>query len=402
MNIIADMDAAGVEEKKRLASFGKEHRSWKERVDSHEGPPDFVIDGYIPKGILTTFYGQDGLGKSTLTMVLAIQVAVGRETLFTAAKPPQRVLYISSEDPERAVVDRFKRITGMLKLTEEEFEQLERNFEMPDMIGEDITVMRFGYDGERRLLPFAAQLEARLETDDLDWVILDPISDLFADNESDFTKVAAMLRHLNALASKYDTAVMLIGHPAKDENSTYGGSRAWSSKSRSRLLLRKKDSKPFPVFSQEKSSYGPKSSDVTCLWDTDWGVLAPTENVLADVARKSALEPVIADILDGIEALAKLGLYGKNTPASRHAYLPKALHGEKLCSEHSQEDLSEATNILIQRGILVPNWEFKGQEGSPTLRDGSRHNKVGVWFKGGSRAAAEASSQQKTSKTAAG
>lgn len=389
MNIIADMKAAGEEEKRRLASFGKEHRSWKERVENHEGPPAFVIEGYVPRGILTTFYGMDGLGKSTLTMLLAIQVAIGRETLFTPAKPPQRVLYISSEDPERAVVDRFKRITSMLNLTNKEFELLERNFDMPDMMGEDITIMQFDYGGANSLLPFAAQLEARMETDSLDWVILDPISDLYSDNESDFSKVAAMLRHLNMLASKHDTAVMLIGHPAKDENSTYGGSRAWSSKSRSRLLLRKKDSSPFPVLSQEKSSYGQKAPEVICIWDADWGVLKPTESTLAETARRISLKPVMEDLMIGLESLAALQLYGTNNSASRNVYLPKALQKAGICREHDLGNLEEAMNLLLQKGMLVPDWEFTGEAGSPRITDSSRHSKVGVWFKGGSRSKAE-------------
>ena len=170
MNVADDMASAESAEKERLASFGKEHRSWKDRVANHEGPPEFVIGGYVPKGILTTLYGTDGLGKSTLTVLLAIQLAVGRSVLFATPKPPQRVLYISPEDPERAVVDRFNRIVAMLNLTEEEFELVEQNFDMPDMTGADITVMKFDRDGEGIPRQFAQQLQARLETDELDLI----------------------------------------------------------------------------------------------------------------------------------------------------------------------------------------------------------------------------------------
>ncbi|MDG1432053.1 MAG: AAA family ATPase, partial [Paracoccaceae bacterium] len=120
-----ELVAAAAAEKLRLSTFGKEHRSWKERLADHKGPPEFVIEGYVPRGILTTLYGRDGLGKSTLTVLLAIQLAVGRSALLAAPKAPQRVLYISPEDPERAVIDRFKRIVEMLDLTEEDFELVE-------------------------------------------------------------------------------------------------------------------------------------------------------------------------------------------------------------------------------------------------------------------------------------
>jgi archaellum biogenesis ATPase FlaH len=379
MDIHEEMVCAAAAEKARLSKFGVEHRSWKDRIADHKGPPEFVIDGYVPRGIMTTLYGRDGLGKSTLTVLLAIQLAVGRSALLAAPKAPQRVLYISPEDPERAVIDRFHRIVKMLDLTEEEFELVEQNFDMPDMTGTDITVMKFDREGEASPRTFAHQLQARLETDNLDLVILDPISDVYSDNENDFTKVAAMMRHLNQLAMANDTAIMLIGHPAKDESSTYGGSRAWSSKSRSRLLLQKTTGDPFPKLSQQKSSYGPTMRDIDCLWDKDWGVLKPVGSALAEVIMKNNLEPVMDDLLHGIRELANRCVVAKTTTTSRTLYLPKALHDAGLCKQHAVESLHEAMNLLISKKMLVANCTFDGTCG-PKIMDSSRHPKTGIWF----------------------
>jgi RecA-family ATPase len=383
MRIHEEMVSAATTEKARLSTLGKEHRSWKERLADHKGPPEFVIDGYVPRGIMTTLYGRDGLGKSTLTVLLAIQLAVGRSALLAAPKAPQRVLYISPEDPERAVIDRFQRIVKMLDLTDEEFELVEQNFDMPDMTGADITVMKFDREGEASPKMFSNQLHARLETDDLDLVILDPISDVYSDNENDFTKVAAMMRHLNQLAMANDTAIMLIGHPAKDEASTYGGSRAWSSKSRSRLLLQKAGSDAVPKLSQQKSSYGPTMPDIDCLWDKDWGALKPVGSLLAAAVMLKNLEPVMDDLLDGIKELAKRGIASKTTTTSRTLYLPKALHDAGLHKQHSLEDLHEAMNRLLAKKELVANCKFDGLDG-PKIMDSSRHPKSGIWYAEGS------------------
>jgi RecA-family ATPase len=383
MGIHEEMVSAATTEKARLSTLGKEHRSWKERLADHKGPPEFVIDGYVPRGIMTTLYGRDGLGKSTLTVLLAIQLAVGRSALLAAPKAPQRVLYISPEDPERAVIDRFQRIVKMLDLTDEEFELVEQNFDMPDMTGADITVMKFDREGEASPKMFSNQLHARLETDDLDLVILDPISDVYSDNENDFTKVAAMMRHLNQLAMANDTAIMLIGHPAKDEASTYGGSRAWSSKSRSRLLLQKAGSDAVPKLSQQKSSYGPTMPDIDCLWDKDWGALKPVGSLLAAAVMLKNLEPVMDDLLDGIKELAKRGIASKSTTTSRTLYLPKALHDAGLHEQHSVEDLHEAMNRLLAKKELVANCKFDGLDG-PKIMDSSRHPKSGIWYAEGS------------------
>ena len=379
MNIAEEMEAAAAEEKTRLGRFGSEHRSWNDRLESHQGPPKFVIEGYVPRGIVTTVYGKDGLGKSTLTMLLAIQLAVGRSALLSTAQPPQRVLYLSPEDPEPAVIDRFRRITGMLELTDDEFELVEQNFDMPDMTGMDITVMKFERDGEASLKKFAEQLKARLEIDELDLVILDPISDVYSDNESDFSKVAALMRHLNALAMASDTAIMLIGHPAKDEASTYGGSRAWSTKSRSRLLLQKADNEKWPKLKQLKSSYTTQKRPVDCIWDKDWGVIKPVDNRLSEAMANEELKVVMTDLVAGIQDLAKRNCVAKPSKTSRALYLPRALHEAGLCKEHSKDQLHDSMNRLIERGELVANWKFDGKNG-PKILDSSRHPKEGVWM----------------------
>jgi len=379
MDIHEEMVSATNAEKARLSTFGVEHRSWKERIADHEGPPEFVINGYIPRGIMTTLYGRDGLGKSTLTVLLGIQLAVGRSALLAAPKAPQRVLYISPEDPERAVIDRVKRIAGMLDLTDEEWELVEQNFKMPPMTGADITVMKFDREGEGAPRKFAEQLRERLETDNLDLVILDPISDVYSDNENDFSKVAAMMRHLNQLAMATDTAIMLIGHPAKDEASTYGGSRAWSSKSRSRLLLQQAGSGRFPTLSQQKSSYGPGMPDIDCLWDKNWGVLKPVGSALVEELTQSDLEPVMGDLLRGVEELANRDVVAKITKSSRTLYLPRALHDAGLCKQHSVEELHAAMNRLIDRKELVANHTFDGTCG-PKIMNSSRHIREGIWL----------------------
>lgn len=67
---------------------------------------------------------------------------------------------------------------------------------------------------------------------------------------------------MNLIASRQRTAIVMIGHPSKDENSQYSGSTSWSNSVRSRLELKKVENTDdeYRLY-RHKSNYAPKDEE---------------------------------------------------------------------------------------------------------------------------------------------
>ncbi len=221
--------------------------SWTERLEGFNGGPEFLIPGWLPRGILTSFYGRDGIGKSFLAMHMLVSIAIGRCPFRSKPKcKPLKVLFISAEDPEAEILKRLKAILEDLKLTKRERRLLEENFSMPNMISADVRLVHFDRNLRSQRMSmteskFTRELRKRIKENKPDVLCLDPISDIFGDNENERNKVAEFLRMLNQIADQHQIAIILVGHPSRAEESEYSGSGAWSSKVRSRWLFKRED-----------------------------------------------------------------------------------------------------------------------------------------------------------------
>lgn len=68
---------------------------------------DWLVDGFIQRGQQGVVYSTPGLGKSLLTLELAVLLSLGEETLGQSKVEPINVLYIDQENSEHDVRDRF-------------------------------------------------------------------------------------------------------------------------------------------------------------------------------------------------------------------------------------------------------------------------------------------------------
>jgi hypothetical protein len=197
-------------------------------------PRQWLIDQWLPVGVVTSLYGAGGVGKSLLAMQAATAVATGT-SFFGRATVQVPVLAVFCEDDSDELHRRqnaINRASGMKLGDSSALRLVARSGDSNFLVV---------HDAEQRQLPtelFALVERAALELG-ARLIILDNIAQLFPGNENDRMQVTSFLNLLTALARQIDGAVLLLGHPAKSLGSAYSGSTAWDAAVRSRWLLRR-------------------------------------------------------------------------------------------------------------------------------------------------------------------
>ncbi len=200
-------------------------------------PPEraWIVQDWIPAGVVTGMYGDGGLGKSLLAQQLQTSTALGRPWL---GMPVEKVasLGVYCEDSKDELWRRQVQINAGYHC---ELDDLANLHWMP-RLGEDNLMMKFA-SGAGELTAFHSQVvEAALDLR-VKLVIVDTAADVFGGNENDRVHVRQFVsRALGAMALKINGAVVLCAHPSRSGLSSGegdGGSTGWSNTLRSRLFL---------------------------------------------------------------------------------------------------------------------------------------------------------------------
>ena len=213
-------------------------------------PREWIIASTIPSGCVTSLYGIGGEGKTTISMQMAEAVSRGDQFMGQDVSRGS-VLMMLNEDDTDEVGRRVQRLGA----------------DAPDahvidfQAVTDPCLMRFERDGSQ-VTQMALTLEATIESYAPKLVVLDPISFIFCGNENDRAEVGTFVRYMNLIASRQRTAILMIGHPAKDENSQYSGSTSWHNSVRSRLELKKVENTDdeYRLY-RHKANYAPKDEE---------------------------------------------------------------------------------------------------------------------------------------------
>jgi putative DNA primase/helicase len=249
-------------------------------------PQDWYWDGYMPAGHVTLLAGHGGTGKSTLALALAACMTVGREFLGKSTLPA-RVLYFSGEDPANMVRGRLSMICRTLAL---DYEQVRRNLVVLDAT-EGEPVLFTGSHAGGSPTPTYHHLEAYVTEREINVLIVDNASEVFAADEIDRAAVRGFIRSLARLVRQHGGAVLLLAHVDKATSregkryghaEAYSGSTAWHNSVRSRLALI--ESKPGHLELQhQKSNLGRKHAPLLLIWPD--GVLP---QIATDIAAPDA------------------------------------------------------------------------------------------------------------------
>jgi hypothetical protein len=156
---------------------------------------EFLFEPYLPKGKLTIFCGNGGVGKSTVSLKIAALVSNGEDFDGKKTRDPQTVLIFNAED---GIADTIK-------------PRLEANGADSTKIFAYTEFMFLDESGLEVFKSIVTQLKPGL-------IIVDPIQSFF-DGSKDMNRsnhIRAVLSPLIKIAQDFDVAILIIAHMNKD------------------------------------------------------------------------------------------------------------------------------------------------------------------------------------------
>ena len=168
------------------------------------GPIDWLVDGLIARGDISLMIGEPGVGKSWISMSLAVAIAEGWENWLgrnlAVDGSGLRVLYVDEENPELLVLRRLRK----LGLTDDGIKNIR-------------FLHRQGIRLDRHpelLLDEALDWEA-------DLIILDSLTRMHTKDENHAGEIAGLFNDgINPLARETGATTFLLHHVTKTESSS--------------------------------------------------------------------------------------------------------------------------------------------------------------------------------------
>ncbi|MBC8017063.1 MAG: AAA family ATPase [Verrucomicrobia bacterium] len=256
---------------------------WPEAVNLRElakkepTAPRFIMPGWLPCGYATMFSGHGGAGKSSISLVLIVCIALGRS--FHGNPVEQRkVLFLSCEDRIQVLHWRLSHICRFFGVS---IDILSENLSILDLVGHDNIIYQPSRKGPT-LTPIYHELSGRMKEYGAQVLVVDGISDTYDGNENSRAEPKAFVNALLALVPAEEGAVLLLGHVAKSSannaqtNEGYSGSTAWHNAVRARWYLypetksgydKRQDPTGKLILELQKSNLGKADKSMCFEWD---------------------------------------------------------------------------------------------------------------------------------------
>lgn len=233
----------------------------------------WIVPNRIPAKNVTLFSGEGGVGKTLLTMQLAVATVLGK---YWIGEMPETgpVMFVSAEDDEDEMHFRMAKIVEHYRASFRDLADLH----MLSLAGKDAVMAAVDGKGIVRPTPLFQQLCATAREIRPRWIGLDTAADIFVVDERNRTEARQCIGLLRGLCLEIDTAIVLLSHPSLSgiaSGSGMSGSTGWNNSVRSRLYLKtpkKQDSddedevSDVRVLETMKSNYGPKGEPVRLCW----------------------------------------------------------------------------------------------------------------------------------------
>lgn len=318
-------------------------------------PPtrEWVVDGLVPRGTVTSLYGDGGTGKSLLALQLAVDVAIGGAWLGKDTCAGHS-LFISAEDDQDELHRRVKDVATSCFIDVSDLDRLH----LRSLAGEDALLATLSAGGGIDPSDLFGEIEAYAAEASPDLIVLDTLADLFPGNENDRGQARQFIGLLRGLAIRYSVAVLLLAHPSlSGMNSGTGtaGNTAWNNSVRSRLYMQRvmmsDGGQPFEpdpdvrTLSNKKANYGRVGENIQLRWVN--GVFQP-EFQAANADRNKVADDTFLRLLAEFKAE---GRFVKASPAA--GYAPKVFADSGRASGLSKAELKAAMERLFTRKVLV-------------------------------------------------
>lgn len=181
-------------------------------------------------------FGPGGWGKTKTLTTLAIAMATGADFIGRVGPwlPNGEVnreavykgrVWLCEDTPEKALTTMHAGFRH-LGTHQNEIEYLTEHLVVCPRRGYDSVLMAPEH-GRMRTTPVYNELKEELESNPADFLILDHIGHVFAGNNDDRVHVTQFINAMVALQPLKEYALILLGHPSRGDDSTYGGSIAW-------------------------------------------------------------------------------------------------------------------------------------------------------------------------------
>ena len=242
--------------------------SIKDVISNPSEPPAFTWEGYLPMGVVSMLSAHGGTGKSTIALMLAVSVAVGRE-LFGVHVRQGKSIFVSLEDSPQIVRHRLAHICNNWVIDPKTLEgtlQIVDGTEYPELFSAEPRGAGVTTDTYSELRRFIQEQKASL-------VVVDNASDAFGGDEIQRRQVRAFIRALAELAKLSNCTVLLLAHVDKTTSRNsgaqggegYSGSTAWHNSVRSRLFMTRKDDDCL-LIEHQKSNLGKLQVPLNLYW----------------------------------------------------------------------------------------------------------------------------------------
>ena len=338
----------------------------------------WIWDDWILSACVTALYGDGGIGKSLLAMMMLTCVSLGIPFLGIKTKQ-MKVLGFFCEDTEDELHRRQADINAHYGI---DFDGLQ-NLCWQSRVGCDNVLMDFIREGKGQATAAYNTLREEVLRVGAQFVVIDTAADTFGGNENIRQQVRQFINLLGGLALEIDGAVVLCAHPSVSgmaNGSGSGGSTAWNNTVRSRIYLSRptggdsgelgeEDAKGLRELTKMKSNYSTVGDKITLRWVR--GAFKVEQGAATDIV--SVIEKRNREQEDDKIFLSLLGQLtddGRTVSDSKQAgtYAPKVMAGMDKGKPIGKKRLIEAMgrlfeNKTIDRGFVVLGSDRKKKDG---------------------------------------
>jgi RecA-family ATPase len=341
-------------------------------------PParEWIVEGWLPVGTVTSLYGAGGVGKTLLAQLLQTAASTGRP--FLGLETTQcRVLSIFCEDDEDELHRRQVCINASMGIGMHDLGAVR----WQSRFGKE-NVMATIEGGLLKATGFYKFVRAAAKQSGARLVIIDNIAQVFAGNENVRAEVTQFVNSLGTIAQEINGAVLLLGHPGKADNSEYSGSTAWDACVRSRWILERPKENlddedagelaDLRVLRRAKANYARKDDEITMRWEggtfrtegpARW---KDTVDRIEERLQKKADDDAFLACLDALREQGRAVSHSRNAPT----YAPAIMLKKEETKGISKRRLERAMERLFAAGTIKAGMEIGTKA--------NRHRLVGI------------------------
>jgi AAA domain len=339
----ADEEVPRPTAKDRLKSLIIQAACWKNKAVP-ERP--WLWKNWVPRRVVSSCYGDGGLGKTILGQQACTAVAAGRPWLGVPLEIDRRPAFgMFCEDEEN---EGQRRQVGINAAVGVDYDDLEHAHFLFD---KEQKVILGQLNQQTKLVeptPLFQVLESILDDIGPGLIVLDPLAMLFRGDWMSTDDAFDFVGLFKRWAKKYDAGVLLLAHPSKAGMASGRGdfsSVGWSAAVRSRLYLdKRKDGKGKEIKGERtltnmKANYAPDGNTIHLRWD-NWGFVPIDVGSSTERADK-----IDGAILSAMVAIRDRGVAMSANTGVSNGY-PKLIGKEPGMGIYDEKEIIEAVNRL--------------------------------------------------------